>query len=66
MNSSATDNYSDIHTNLHVEVCRRFKDVKETEKGIHFVTLRFTINVEKIPVIFGPNCLPYSLVKDQQ
>jgi hypothetical protein len=33
VNSSVTDKYSNIHSNLHEEVCRRFKDVKETENN---------------------------------
>jgi hypothetical protein len=38
VNSSVTDKYSNIHSNLHEEVCRRFKNVKEAENGIQLVT----------------------------
>lgn len=48
VNSSVTDKYGNIHSNLHEEACRRFKDVKETENGIQLVTWRFTFNMVNI------------------
>jgi hypothetical protein len=47
VDSNATDKYSNSLTNLHDEVCRRFKCIKETGNEILLVTWIFTSNEKK-------------------